>query len=145
MNTIVCNTRNGAVSEYADFDFQSVTPTHAGSALGLFKFGGGKDVLAPIVAQIRLPLTLRESTLKKFPRQAYVSIKGSGSARFTVYGPDKNWDYAFGLRCSGETRCVVGRGIRENYVGFGIAMPYGQPFELDRVEVDLVTSVSRRI
>ena len=43
MNAIVCNTLTGAVSEYTRHTFQSVTPTHAGSASGLYAFGGDTD------------------------------------------------------------------------------------------------------
>ena len=55
MNTIACNTLTGAVSEYTGFGFQSLTPTHAGSANGLFALGGDTDAGLPIVANIRLP------------------------------------------------------------------------------------------
>ena len=65
MNTLVCNTLTGAASEYTRHAFQSVTPTHGGSATGLYAFGGDTDVGTPIVSDIRLPATLRESTLKQ--------------------------------------------------------------------------------
>ena len=85
MNTIVCNTLTGAVSEYTRHGFQSVTPTHAGAANGLFAFGGDTDNGLPIVAEIRLPATLRESTLKKSIQMAYLSMTGGGSAEFIVH------------------------------------------------------------
>ena len=145
MNTIVCNTLTGAVSEYTRFAFQSITPTHGGSATGLFELGGDTDDGLPIVSTIRLPSTLRETTLKQAIEMVYVSMRGTGSARFTVHGATQAWDYAFTLRPSGQTRCQVGRGIRENYLGFGISNPAGQAFTLDRVEVLNVTSKTRRV
>ena len=145
MNAIVCNTLTGAVSEYTRHEFQSVTPTHAGSATGLYEFGGDTDDGLPIVASIRLPATLRDSTLKKHLSMAYLSMTGEGDAQFTVFGKTQDWVYAFPLRDSGQTRCPVGRGIRENYLGFGLSNPAGQAFALDRVEVLVAESKTRRI
>ena len=145
MNTITINTLTGAVSEYTGFGFQSVTPTHAGSATGLFAFGGDLDVGLPIVADIGLPATLRDSTLKHAISMVYLSMHGEGSAVFTVQGAQQNWDYTFALRPSDQTRCPVGRGIRENYLGFGFSTPGGQAFTLDRVEVLTAQSKTRRV
>ena len=145
MNTITLNTLTGAVSEYTGFGFQSVTPTHAGSATGLYAFGGDVDVDQPIVADIGLPATLRDSTLKQAISMVYLSMHGEGSAVFTVQGAQQNWDYTFALRASDQTRCPVGRGIRENYLGFGLSTPGGQAFTLDRVEVLTAQSKTRRV
>ena len=145
MNTIVCNTLTGAVSEYTRHAFQSITPTHAGDATGLFVLGGDTDAGLPIVASIELPPTLRESTLKKHLGMVYLSMTGEGSANFTVFGKAQDWTYPFPLRDSGQTRCKPGGGIRENYLGFGLTTPQGQAFTLDRVEVLLLESKNRRV
>jgi hypothetical protein len=145
MNTIVCNTLSGAVSEYTRHEFQSVTPTHGGSATGLYAFGGDTDNGLPIVATLKLPPTLRENTLKTHIEMVYLSMQGKGCAVFTVFGNHQNWNYSFPLRGSGQTRCPVGRGIRENYMGFGLSTPAGQQFALDRVEVLTIKSKTRRI
>lgn len=145
MNAIVCNTLTGAVSEYTRHAFQSITPTHGGSATGLFSFGGDTDDGLLIVAQLRMPSTLRETTLKQSLEMVYLSMAGAGCARLTVYGANKSWDYAFPLRSSGQTRCPVGRGIRENYLGFGLTNPAGQQFMLDRLEALNGASKTRRV
>ena len=145
MTAIALNTLTGAVSEYTRHAFQSITPTHGGSATGLFAFGGDTDAGLPIVSEIRLPSTLRESTLKQAIAMVYLSMQGSGEATFTVYGAQQNWSYSFQLRPSGQTRCQVGKGIRENYLGFGLSNPDGQAFTLDRVEVLTAQSKTRRV
>ena len=145
MNTIVCNTMTGAVSEYAGFSFQSITPTHAGDTAGLFTLGGDTDNWQSIVSTIRLPRTLRLDTLKMFIDVVYVSILSTGEARLTVHTPSADFDYSFALRASGQSRCAVGRGIRENYTGLSISTPTGQAFALDRVEVLERKSQSRRV
>lgn len=145
MNTIVCNTLSGAVSEYTRHDFQSITPTHAGSATGLYEFGGDTDNGLPIVSSIRLPATLRDNTLKMNMDTVYLSMAGEGKAQVAVFGKAGDWTYPVLLRPSGQTRCQVGRGIRENYLGFGVSNPDGQPFTLDRVEVLMRKSNTRRV
>ena len=145
MNTIVCNALTGAVSEYTRHNFQSITPTHGGSAAGLYALGGDTDDGLPIIASIRLPTTLRETTLKKHISMVYLSMHGAGNAQLTVFGKTENWAYQFPLRDSGQTRCQVGKGIRENYLGFGLSNPNGQAFALDRVEVLVAESKTRRI
>lgn len=145
MNTIVCNTLLGAVTEYTGFAFQSITPTHAGSAEGLFTLGGDTDQGDPIVSVVRLPSTLRETTLKQAIEMVYVSAIGTGCMRFTVHGAKQSWCYTFPLKSSGQTRCPVGRGIRENYLGFSLSNPAGQAFSLDRVEVLNIASKTRRV
>lgn len=145
MNTIVCNTLTGAVTEYDWPAWQALTPTHAGGATGLYALGGDTDAGQPIVADIRLPCTLRESTLKHHLAMVYLSMQGQGSAQLTVHGAQASWTYAFPLRASGQTRCPVGRGIRENYLGFGLSNPAGQAFTLDRVEVLTAVSKTRRV
>lgn len=145
MNAIVCNTLTGAVSEYSRHSFHAITPTHAGSATGLFELGGDTDNGLPIVAEIRLPATLRESTLKTAINMAYLSMTGSGTAEFIVHRPGGEFAYQFPLRPTGQTRCKPGNGIRENYLGFGVRNPSGQAFTLDRVEVLTLQSKTRRI
>lgn len=145
MNTIVCNTLSGAVSEYTRHDFDSFTATHCAGVDGLFTFGGDNDAGLPIATELRLPATLRENTLKQQIAMVYLSMRGQGEARFTVFGPGQRWSYPFPLRESDQTRCPVGKGIRENYLGFGLSTPNGQAFTLDRVEVMSVKSKTRRV
>lgn len=145
MNTIVCNTLLGAVTEYTRHDFDAITPTHGGGATGLFALGGDTDAGLPITSEIRLPATLRDDTLKKRIDMVYVSIKGASDAQLAVYGAAGEWVYDFPLRATGQSRCRPGRGIRENYLGFALRMPFGQSFTLDRVEVLHDTSKTRRI
>ncbi|WP_034406175.1 hypothetical protein [Comamonas thiooxydans] len=146
MTAITVNTLTGAVSEYTRHDFQSITPSHGGSASGLYAFGGDTDAGLPIQSSLRLPVTLRENTLKQQIAMVYLSMQGQGEAEFTVFGPGgQAWSYPFPLRDSGQTRCPVGKGIRENYLGFGLSTPAGQAFTLDRVEVLSVKSKTRRV
>lgn len=145
MNTIVLNTLTGAVSEYDNFDFHGITPTHGGSATGLFAFGGDLDIDQPIVARVRTHTPLREDTYKKYVSALYFSMKGAGDFQATVFGEVQSWNYSFQGQPSGQARCLTGRGIRENYMGFGFSNPAGQAFEIDRIEALMHASNTRRV
>ena len=145
MNTIVLNTMTGAVSEYAGFDFQSLTPTHAGNAVGLYVLGGDLDGQAPITAQIVTGKPQWGTSLKKFVSTVYFAMKGVGTGELTVYGENDHYSYTFPVRASGESRCLTGRGIRENYLAFGFRNINGAAFRLDRIEALTAQSTSRRV
>lgn len=144
MNTIVMNTLNGAVTEHA-LPFHSVTAAHAGSESGLFLFGGSTDLGAPIATTVTTGKKHWGSTLKKFVASVYFAIKGAGTGRLTVHGENTDHPYTFPMRASGETRCVTGRGIRENYLAFSHSNVGGADFRLDRMEVLSAQSTTRRI
>lgn len=144
-NTIVMNTLSGAVTEYDNFAFQSVTPTHAGSVNGLYRFGGDTDDGAHIIATIITGKKLIADSRKKYLDMAYLSIKGSGTGTFKVYGEATSYDYPVLVRESGESRAKPGRGIRENYLAFGYVNSDGTDFELDRMEVAVESSTTRRV
>lgn len=143
MTTILLNTLTGAVSEY-DTAFHSITPTHAGDAAGLFALGGDSDAGAPIVAEVQTPKTIQASTLKKSLEAAYLSMRGTGSAELRVIGQALQWAYPFAAQANGVSRCKLGRGIRENYLGFGFSNPGGEYFQIDRIEIAMAGSKNRR-
>lgn len=145
MNAIVVNTLSAAVTEYTNFEFHSITPTHAGSATGLFEFGGDLDLDLPIVAVVNTALKLRSDTMKKSVESVYFAMRGAGSAEATVFGKSAQWSYRFPVRTKDESRCVVGRGIYETYLGFGFRNPDGEAFIIDRIEALVHGSSNRRI
>lgn len=142
---IIMNTLTGAVSEYDGFAFQSITPTHAGSVLGLYTLGGNLDVAAPIVASVVTGKTLFGASVKKFLDMVYFALKGSGISTLIVQGALTSYAYAFAVRSAGESRAKPGRGIRENYLAFGYSNTDGADFQLDRIEVSVEASKTRRI
>jgi hypothetical protein len=142
MTTIVMNTATGAVSEY-DWTFQSATPTHAGGATGLYELGAANDAGAPITGEIRSGLYRRDKVL--LLGNAYVSTNVEGSGVFTIQGRADNWEYPVAARRSGISKVKPGRGIRENSLGFGYRNTDGTDFHIDRIDVDLIESNTRRV
>lgn len=143
MTTIVLNTLSGAVSEY-DWSFQSITPEHAGSGVGLYALGGDTDDSAPIVASAVTGKKLFGASLHKLIAMVFFSLKGSGTSTLTVAGESGSWSYPFPVQSNGVSRQAPGRGIRENYLSFGYSNTDGAAFELDRIEVQSANSTSRR-
>lgn len=147
MTTIVMNTLTGAVSEY-DWRFASLTSTHAGSEDGLFELGGDDDDGVPIAALITTPKTLQGGeTLKTRMETAFLTIHGAAGTwgEFHVHGQTDSWAYPVEVAASGLSRAKPGRGIRENFLGFGYSNVDGAPFRLDRIEVIAPQSVQRRV
>lgn len=142
---IVMNTKTGAVSEYDSFAFQSITPTHMGSATGLFQPGGDLDIDLPVVAVVKTGKTLWSASMRKFLDAIYVSIKGTGDSIVTVDTEATSYSYPLPIRDNGVSRAKPGRGIRENYLAFGYSNADGADFQLDRIEVPVDPSKNRRI
>lgn len=144
MNTIVMNTRSGAVTEYTGFGFQSITPTHAGSATGLFAIGGNTDAGQPIVASIRTAMSTWETESKKSLSLAWIGLEGTGQFSFQVVTKLATYTYPAIGNTLGQTRAKAGRGIKSNYLAFGFSNPSGQAFKLDFIHIPITPSENRR-
>lgn len=144
MTTIVLNTLAVSVTEY-DLAPQSITPTHMGDATGLYLLGGDLDGTAPIVATLVTGTTELGSSLKKRVDMVYFAVRGEGEGELVLRGKNSEYRYSFPLRPSGESRCPPGKGIRENYLAFGFSNPDGEDFQLDRIEVLVAQSTTRRV
>lgn len=144
MNTIVMNTATGAVTEYTGWAFRSLTPSYAGAANGLFALGGDDDAGVPIVGEVSTGERQWGTSLRKSLACMYFSIRaGLGCAVLGVGGPMGAHAYTFPLLPSGVSRCLVGKGIRENYLCFTLRC--GLVFTLDSIEAEIFPSQSRRL
>ncbi len=145
MKTIVMNTLTGAVSEYDNFAFDSVTTAHAASATGLYTLGGETDNGVEIVAEVITGKPLWGEQRKKRIDMVWVSVKGEGTAELIVQGENDEWRYNFPVRATGQSRAKPGLGIRENYLAFGFSNPGGEAFTLDQISVSVAQSNTRRV
>lgn len=145
MNTIVMNTTNGAVTEYTGFNFQSITPTRAGSATGLFSLVGETDNGALIVSRIQTGKTEWGGSKKSLIDKAFLAIAGAGTFTLHISGEAADYSYDFTAAASGQSRAQPGKGIRENYLSFGLSNSDGQAFQLDAMEILALKSSTRRV
>ncbi|MBD9406293.1 hypothetical protein IB236_13170 [Acidovorax sp. ACV02] len=144
MTTIVMNTLTGAVSEY-DWDFQSITPTHAGSAVALYALGGDTDAGQPIDATITTPKRVWGETTKSLMSGVYFAMQSAGNGVLQVHTPSDTYSYPVQSLPDGVSRGVPGRGIRENYLGFSYKNVAGAFFRIDRMEIPSIKTKSRRL
>lgn len=145
MNTIVLNTLNGAVTEYSDLGFDSITQDHAGSANGLLHLSGTTDNGLPIASVVETGKGFLGDIKKKTPDIVFVGVKAVGAnMRLTVLGETGAWSYGMAVLAGGVSRCVPGRGIRENYLAFRLENPQGEDFTLDFIQVPTKASDTRR-
>lgn len=145
MTAIIMNTLTGAVSEHS-LSFDSMTPTNAASATGLFTMGGDLDHEQPIVSEVVTGEVLWDSQSKKHLDMVWFSLSGEGKGELIVKGrKGGEYRYAFPVRDTGQSRAVPGKGIRENYLAFGYSNPDGDDFTLDRIEVGVLQSKTRRV
>lgn len=145
MDTIICNTITGAISEYGSFGFQSVIPTHAGSAVGLYELTGDTDDGALIVSRVLTGKPQWGTSFKKMFRKIFFGLKGTGEFSAIVAGESDEYTYPFTAVATGESRAQPGRGIRETYLAVGFTNPFGQQFQLDNIEPINTTSKDRRV
>jgi hypothetical protein len=144
MSAIVCNTLTGAVSEYTNFAFHGITPTHAGSATGLFLLGGDTDLAELIVSRVQTGQTAWKSGMKKTPGTCFFGLQSEGDFEMFVHDGDNEWSYQFTAPGDGSARASPGRGLRSNYFSFGLSNADGQAFELDYIHAELFDSKTRR-
>ena len=147
MTAIIFNLQSHAASEY-DWAFNSVTGKHAGADGGLMALGGGDDAGAPITAEAMTPLGQHKSSLKKAVAMVYVStpkpVVQQLQALVTL-GTGNTFSYPLQEQDSGVARARPGRGINENYLGFGVRNEAGADFEIERIEVQINVAASRRV
>ena len=84
------------------------------------------------------------AALKKYVDVIFFAVKSRGALRAQVLGEQTTHQYNLPVKAGGESRCTPGRGIRENYLAFGLTNPDGQDFQLDRIEARLGASGTRR-
>ncbi len=140
MSAIVVNTSTGAVSEYQNFRFNSLTAGHMGSERGLFTVDAESDAGEPIVAEAVTPALLQKSLQKKRIAAVYVAAHAEGTLQVHVHGQKQKWQYPLPIREGGMSRATPGRGISETYLAVGVSNPAGQPFQIDSIAAEVVTS-----
>ena len=143
MNAIVMNTLTGAVTEYDNFAFQSITPTHAGSATGLFLLGGDTDLAAPVAVDILTGKQVMDAAQRKRVPNLYYAVESEASTLTCVVATeDEEYEYDFHVRQDGVSRADPGKGVVENYLQVGLKSE-GDSFKLDYIEANVAVSKRR--
>jgi hypothetical protein len=143
MNTIVMNTLTGGVTEYTGFAFHAITPTHAGSATGLFLFGGDTDNTLPIIPDVLTgKQTMEAAQRKRIPNIYYAVESDATNLTCVVATEDQEYEYPFYVRDDGVSRADPGKGIIESYLQVGLKTA-GEDFLLDYIEANVAVTARR--
>lgn len=146
--TWAMNTRTGAVTEYADFTFNSLAKVgrsyFGASEDGLYELRGDDDDGDDIIARIRGGYLQFGGPKLSRLKEAYIAARGEGDWVLRVLtGDGEVYNYAVTNRSMRSTKVHMGKGQRARYFAYEL-ISAGQDFDLDTLEfVPLV--VQRRV
>jgi hypothetical protein len=148
MQTVRTNLKNGASTQYTNFNYTSMCSfngvTLGAGSTGLFKVHSGNDDNGVAISAYFIPvLTNFGDPRPKRLRHAYVSGGDfTGDIKFTVTGDEKTVspEYTI-LRESTEgqqrRRTTLGRGLSFTYGSFKFINMTGSDFSIDSVHLDI--------
>jgi len=153
---IIMNTETAAVTEYTNFNFNSLARAGTSRYLaadggGIYELGGDTDDSAEIDAYLTSKLFDFGSDKFKRMDRAYVAIRNDGSMILKTITREKggakheNW---YEMEQTSEAirtqRIKVGKGLRSHYWQFTLTNKAGADFELDTLEFKPII-LSRRV
>lgn len=146
--TWAMNTRNGAVTEYADYAFNSfarVGNQYLGaSEEGLFLLQGDDDDGDDIIARIKGGFLQFGGVQLSRLKEAYIAARGGGDWVLRIRtGSGELYNYGVSTRSMVTTRVNMGKGMRARYFAFEL-LSEGQDFDLDNLEFVPIV-VQRRV
>lgn len=148
LTTWAMNARNGAVTEYTNYEFNSfakIGNRYVGaSAEGLYELLGDDDAGTSIIARIKGGFLQFGGTHLSRLSAAYIATRGDGDfvLRITT-GEGATYNYAVSTRNMRSTKVHMGKGQRARYFSYEL-ISAGQDFDLDTLEFVPVV-VQRRV
>lgn len=144
MTTIAINIKNGAPSQYTNFDFNSMCELDGkilcAGPTGLFSHEGSTDDGVEISASITLPTSDHKIDARKSYRYAYIHGEFGGDMEISALCDSENEIGPFtftadSLKGQQRIRAQMGRGLYFDYGAVTISNVDGAFFSLDRVDV----------
>lgn len=146
MSTLVFHSSSLGVTEYAA-SFTGLAGNFEALANGVYLVGGSVDVAAvPLVSIFAVGPASTEAGTKQAPRYAYVQADTQAALRCVVSDSQANaYTYDAAFVSQRMQRIVLGRGIRDNYLGFTFSNPGGESFRIDHLETVIEQSQQRKL
>jgi hypothetical protein len=146
MNTVVFHSSSLGVTEYA-YAVRGLAAEFECDDDGVHTTEGTVDEgPTPIVGRFSLGLAADASGLKRMPQSAYIAADGTASFSCTVTSSAAgSYTYPQQFLSQRMRRFVLGRGVRDNYLGFAFSNPAGGAFRVDMLEVLDQASPQRKI
>ena len=138
MVTWCVNTRQGFVTEYRGYDFNSfavVDGKYVGAtSAGLFELEGDTDDGEQIIASIASGLLQMNSSRLHGLGGVYIGLRGTGEFYLKLTSGDGvDRVYRVTARDMETTKVNIGKGLRHRYVSYSLEN-VGQEFELESIE-----------
>lgn len=138
ITTWAMNTRTGAVTEYANYDFNSFAVVGniaiGASATGLYELMGDDDDGEDIVARLQGGFLQFGGTHLSRLKAAYIALRGEGKVYLKIIGGDDTETvYRVDTRDMRSTKVHMGKGLRARYFAYELTS-VGQDFDLDTIE-----------
>jgi hypothetical protein len=149
--TWVMNAKTKAFSSYENYDFQSFlvhNGEHYGVAHdGIYKLSGNLDDGSEIMSFVILGTDDFKTHEMKHCPFVYLGGKSVEDLLLSVTIDDETV-YTYGVPKPdglGNTRAILGKGLRSRYWTFAISNPNGGSFEIDSIGIDVSESQRRRL
>lgn len=143
------NTRTNAITEYKNFNFNSVVPFGrkyvAADENGLYELNGARDLTANILSELAGGyLQINGAKFTGF-KAAYIAVIGQGSYLLKLIGGDGTCRVYRAMSNPGlmTTKVDIGKGIRTRYIAWELVNEDGQDFDLDTIEFIPMKSARR--
>ncbi len=141
--TLVANTRNFAISEYARFAFNSMCKFNGkylyAKSDGIYEAGGDDDNGIQIDASYKTGSINTYTTEIQRLRDAYLTFRSNGDVQFFSVGDDVNTRaYYITLSTAStihERRVKFERGIKNRHFNIGISNVNGSTLEVDSIKI----------
>lgn len=148
ITTWAMNTRTGAVTEFANYAFNSFatfgTTVYGATSDGLYELSGDTDAASPIVARLRSGYLQFGGTQLSRLKEAYIAARGGGDYVLKILtGDGEEYVYSVNSRSMRSTKVHMGKGQRARYFAFELESS-GQDFDLDTLEFVPIV-VQRRV
>lgn len=142
MNTLVMNLTTLGVTEY-DAACTGISGDFEASSEGLFKLAETPD---PRRASWAFGLQLEKEGRQQRPKYLYLFGQGLDGIEADVADTRGNtYTYPLNMRHDNVGRIQFGQGIRDNYLQVTVARESTEPLLIDRLELDMLTSSTRRL
>lgn len=148
ITTWAMNTRNAAISEYTNYEFNSfarIGNKYIGaSSSGLYELVGDTDAGADIIATIKSGFAEWAGSKFAMFQGIYLGVRGTGDFVLKVItGDNSEYIYSVTAQSMKTTKITTGKGLRARYFAFELVST-GQDFDLDTIEFVPIAS-SRRV
>ncbi len=150
---VAINLRTGAVTEYADFEFNSLIEWngsyYGASESGIYLLEGDDDLGDAIAAYARTGITDHGTEITKRVTDAYVTAKSTSPLTLAVYRDEGAVRHAYDVPTHTKQghdvfKADLGRGGRARFLQYEIGNQAGADMEVDGVDLIVMPQERRR-